>query len=83
MACLAAERRPVVGVRASEANAPEETLTIPVSVDDQTRDVSFPTVGLARLGKIKGPVVIATKAHANEALARRLAPLVAGPVILL
>lgn len=83
MACLAAEGRPVLGVRASEENAPEETVTVPVTVDDQTRDVSFPTVGLARLGKIKGPVVIATKAHANEALAWRLAPLVAGPVIIL
>ncbi|WP_063768785.1 ketopantoate reductase C-terminal domain-containing protein [Verrucomicrobium sp. BvORR034] len=83
MACLAAAGRPVIGVRASEEDAPEQTVTVPVTVADQALDLPLQTVGIGRLGEIKGPVVIATKAHANAALARRLAPLVSGPVIIM
>ncbi|WP_009962752.1 ketopantoate reductase family protein [Verrucomicrobium spinosum] len=83
MACLAAAGRRVVGVRASEEDAPEQTVTVPVTVDDQALDLPLQTVGIGRLGEIKGPVVIATKAHANVALARRLAPRVSGPVVIM
>ncbi len=61
MACLAAAGRRVVGVRASEEDAPEQTVTVPVTVDDQALDLPLQTVGIGRLGEIKGPVVIATK----------------------
>lgn len=83
MACLAAAGRRVVGVRASEEDAPEQTVNVPVTVDDQMLDLPLSTIGIGRLGEIKGPVVIATKAHANVALARRLAPLVNGPVVIM
>ncbi len=81
---LAAAGRPVVAVRTSRGDIPRGAVEVAVRGADGPLIASVETVSLAQLGRLDGLVVLATKAYANEAIARELrARGAAGPLVIL
>lgn len=76
--------RHAVAVRTSRTDVPPETIM--VTVDDGERRVraDVETVSLSRLTRLEGIIVVAAKAHANEALTGMLQSRdVAGPIVIM
>ena len=63
---------PAIAVRTREENALEETVSISITMHGKTSNLPIRTTGISNLRDVDSPIVIATKAHANEAVARRL-----------
>jgi 2-dehydropantoate 2-reductase len=83
-ASLANAGRPVVAVRTSQNDVRAGTTTVTVHHGSQQIQAPVATISLANLSQLNGILVIATKAHANEAIARALVDrAAAGPVVLL
>ncbi len=83
-AYLANAGRTVVAVRTSRTNVPKGTVT--VTVQNGARRFSTPTatISLSKLTTLDGTIVIATKSHANRAIAQELkdkAP--TGPIVIM
>lgn len=84
VAYLAQAGRPVVAVRTSRSDVPRGTVTVSVQNGSERFSISVETASLAQLPTLDGIIVIATKAHANAALARELvAKAATGPLVIL
>jgi 2-dehydropantoate 2-reductase len=83
-ASLAAAGRRVVAVRTSRADVAYRTVTVTLRNGPDRLETVVETVSLAGLRELDGPIVVAAKAYANDAIARELAGRgAAGPIILL
>lgn len=83
-ASLTAAGRSVIAVRTSRADVPRSTITVTLDSGAQRTSAPVETVSLAGLESLDGVIVVAAKAHANQAIARELSAKGArGPIILL
>jgi 2-dehydropantoate 2-reductase len=83
-ASLAAAGRTVVAVRTSRGDVAYGTVTVTLQNGTDRLSALVETVSLARLRELDGLIVVASKAYANDAIARELAGrAAAGPIILM
>lgn len=83
-ACLTNAGRSVVAVRTSRADVPKSTITITMRNGERLIHTPIETVSLSELTSLHGTIVLASKAYANEAIARQLRDKSAtGPIVIL
>ncbi|MCB0164705.1 MAG: 2-dehydropantoate 2-reductase [Anaerolineae bacterium] len=76
--------RKVVAVRTSRQDVPPSTITVTIHNGADRISAPVETVSLSQLTHLDGAIVIATKAHANPAIAQALKDKAAsGPVVIL
>ncbi len=83
-ACLTNAGRNAVAVRTSRTDIPKSIVTIAMRNGERQIRTPIETVSLSELPSLHGTIVIASKAYANEAIARQLKDKSAtGPVVIL
>lgn len=83
-ACLTNVGRKAVAVRTSRTDIPKSIVTITMRNGEHPIRTPIETVSLSELAALHGTIVIASKAYANEAIARQLKDKSAtGPIVIL